>query len=155
MADGSIDLMVVLTRSLALQPVADRLREIRNEVCDRGRGRLLELAAKRVSVMRLPQPPVSSEQRHAIVVHLREAWELLSVPGLECPDARAIVVRATVDALNEFEREDLSEDPRHKPWAADVGLVDLDYDGDSEGYTDCSSYTAFGEEVVAEILRRG
>lgn len=158
MADGSTkDLLVALDRGLALEPMAARLREHRNaagEARDRGRSHLLELATKRVSVMRLPQPPASSAQRHAIVVHLRDAWELLCVPGLECHDARADVVRAVVDTLNEFERESLSESPNHNPWACDVGLVEPDYDGDSEGYHECSSYSAFGAEVVAEISRR-
>lgn len=156
MADGSTpDLFVALDRGLALEPMAARLREHRNASGhDRGRGHLLHLASQRVSVMRLPQPPASSAQRHSIVVHLREAWELLCVPGLECPDARADVVRAVVDALNEFERLSLCESPNHNPWACDVGLVEPDYDGDSEGYHECSSYSAFGSEVVAEISRR-
>lgn len=137
-----IDLLTISTR---LQQLARGL--------DPTRVRLLFLAARRLASPILPREP--NRERHALLVHLAAAWELLTVPGAECEEARAVVVRAFVDGLSELELGAIADSPACcAEWGPDLGLVDVDGDCDDSGVFSIYSWTYFGEDVAREIARR-
>lgn len=134
---------------LQLLTISTRLRVHRDALEGPTRRRLLDLACSRLRTLVLPRE--GDRERHAVLARLRSVWDLLAVEGAECDGPRAELVRLFVDVMSEYERGCIEDSPRcGAEWAHDLGLID--YDGDEE--RDTSSYSAFGDEVVAEIRRR-
>lgn len=72
--------------------------------------------------------------------------------NLWCDDTKhtKLVARFCYSLLTQEQKAELDDCPRVFSQLGEMGLVDADYDGSSEGYTECSSWSAMGH-LIKEI----